>query len=399
MSLVSLRQVFVFRLFVLMSVLLILRTGSGKTAAYLIPILNTLMGKAKRWCAPRPCPTDEEYTPVKAEPLVLVIVPTRELAVQIFNEARKFAYRSMLRPCVVYGGPAVGEQSYLLGKGCDILIGTPGRLRDFINRPNILTLARLKYTVIDEADEMLQESWADQLDPILQGGEQDEGNIKYCLFSATFPKEARMVAREYLSEQHVRIRVGRAGSTTSNIMQKIIQVDRNDRRRLLIELLTEFPGVRTIIFVNAVQEVDNLDDFLFNQGLPVTSTHSGRSQKEREAALRAFRSGKEPILVASGVAGRGIDVRNVAHVINYDLPTLDHGGIEDYTHRIGKQPLLYYSSALTNRQAELDELVTVASRRPSSRSVMRSLGAFSRVLSSRPTRRFQTSSKNISRKA
>lgn len=208
-----------------------------------------------------------------------------------------------------------------------------------------------------------------------------------------------MVAQEYLSEQHVRIRVGRAGSTTSNIMQKIIRVDRNDRRRMLIDLLTEFPGVRTIIFVNAVQEVDNLDDFLFNQGLPVTSTHSGRSQKEREAALRAFRSGKEPILVASGVAGRGIDVRNVAHVINYDLPTIDHGGIEDYTHRIGKSLLVYYLSPLIYQQAELDALATVVSQPPSSRSVMRSLAASSRVLSSRPTRRFQTSSITILRKA
>lgn len=313
-------------------------TGSGKTAAYLIPIMSMLMGKAKRWCAPRPPPTEEvvlEVNSVKAEPLVLIIVPTRELAVQIFNEARKFAYRSMFRPCVVYGGAPIKEQIEILAKGCDVLIGTPGRLKDFVNRPHILTLARLKYTIIDEADEMLGDDWSEELDPILRGGEQDEGNVKFCLFSATFPKAARDLAREYLSEQHVRIRVGRAGSTTSAIMQNIIQVDRNDRRKVLMEVLADLPGVRTMIFANSLQEVDNLDDFLFNSGLPVTSIHRDRSQREREAAIRAFRAGNAPIIVTTAVMARGIDVKNVQHVINYDLPSLDYGGIEEYTHRIG----------------------------------------------------------------
>lgn len=273
---------------------------------------------------------------VKAEPLVLVVVPTRELAVQIFNEARKFAYRSMFRPCVVYGGASIREQIEILGRGCDILIGTPGRLKDFVNRPHLLTLARLKYTVIDEADEMLGDDWSEELDPILRGGEQDEGNVKFCLFSATFPKAARDLAKEYLSEQHVRIRVGRAGSTTSNILQNIIEVDRNSRRGALMEFLAEVPGKRTMIFVNSLQEVDNLDDFLFNQGLPVTSIHRDRSQREREAAVRAFRAGNAPIIVTTAVMARGIDVKNVAHIINYDLPSLEHGGIEEYTHRIGK---------------------------------------------------------------
>lgn len=297
------------------------------------------MGKAKRWCAPRPRPTDEVImgmNSVKAEPLVLIVVPTRELAVQIFNEARKFAYRSMFRPCVVYGGASSREQMELLGRGCDILIGTPGRLKDFINRPHVLTLARLKYTVIDEADEMLQDDWNEELEPILNGGQQDEGNVKFCLFSATFPKAARDLAAEYLADQHVRIRVGRAGSTTSNILQTIVEVDRNDRRKSLMSLLAEVSGCRTIIFVNSIPEVDSLDDFLFNQGLPVTSIHRDRSQREREAAIRAFRAGNAPIIVTTAVMARGIDVKNVHHVINYDLPSLEWGGIEEYTHRIGK---------------------------------------------------------------
>lgn len=165
--------------------------------------------------------------------------------------------------------------------------------------------------------------------------EQDEGNIKYGLFSATFPKAARELAKENLSAAHVRFRVGRAGSTTVNIRQTIIQAEREEKRDILLGLLNQMTGVRTIIFANSRREVDNLDDFLYNIGLPVTSIHADRTQKEREAALRSFRSGNAPILIATGVTARGIDVRNVKHVINYDLPSIEHGGIEEYTHRIG----------------------------------------------------------------
>lgn len=155
--------------------------GSGKTAAYLIPILSKLMGKAKKLAAPRPNPNTfvEGVDQVRAEPLVLVIAPTRELAVQIFNEARKFCYRTMLRPCVVYGGLPVREQIGLLNRGCDILVGTPGRLVDFISRPNVLTLRRLKYIVIDEADEMLEANWEDELRQILTGGGKPSTRSSY----------------------------------------------------------------------------------------------------------------------------------------------------------------------------------------------------------------------------
>jgi len=147
--------------------------GSGKTGAYLIPILNKLMGKAKKLAAPRPNPATAQEgvdSRVRAEPLVVIVCPTRELAVQIFNEARKFCYRSMLRPCVVYGGSTLRDQEMQLQKGCDVLIGTPGRLVDFINKPHILTLRRVRYMVIDEADEMLAEDWKAELMQIMSGG-------------------------------------------------------------------------------------------------------------------------------------------------------------------------------------------------------------------------------------
>lgn len=152
--------------------------GSGKTAAFLIPILSKLMGKAKKLAAPRPNPATYVHgvTPaVRAEPLVLIVCPSRELATQIFNEARKFCYRSMLRPAVVYGGGPIAEQIASLSKGCDLLIGTPGRLGDFINRPHILTLKRLKYMVIDEADEMLHSDWETELKHIMSGGGKKPG--------------------------------------------------------------------------------------------------------------------------------------------------------------------------------------------------------------------------------
>lgn len=130
------------------------------------------MGKAKKLAAPRPNPATfrDGLDEVTAEPLVLIIAPTRELAVQIFNETRKFCYRTMLRPAVVYGGVPVAEQIHLLNRGCDVLIGTPGRLISFINKPHVLTLRRLKYLIIDEADEMLDMSWQEDIQRIMLGG-------------------------------------------------------------------------------------------------------------------------------------------------------------------------------------------------------------------------------------
>lgn len=129
------------------------------------------MGKAKKICAPRPNPAmmaDGEF--VRAEPVILVVCPSRELATQIFDEARRFCYRSMFRPCVIYGGGPRMEQVEQLRKGCDVLIGTPGRLCDFIASPHILTLKRLKYIIIDEADEMLNSDWSEELQKIMSGG-------------------------------------------------------------------------------------------------------------------------------------------------------------------------------------------------------------------------------------
>jgi ATP-dependent RNA helicase DDX3X len=156
------------------------------------------------------------------------------------------------------------------------------------------------------------------------------------MFSATFPKMARDLAKEHLHHDHVRVRVGRAGSSHVNIKQDIVFVDPSQKRQALIDLLMSCPPARTIIFVNSKRAADEVDDFLYNNGMPCTSIHSGRTQREREDSLRAFRTGKAPILIATGVSARGLDIHNVMHVINYDLPSPQYGGIEEYTHRIGK---------------------------------------------------------------
>lgn len=151
--------------------ILILELGSGKTAAYLVPIINHLMGKAKKLAAPRPHPDEVvRGARIRAEPLVVIIAPARELAIQIFWEACKFCYRSMLRPCAVYGGGPLRDQIANLGYGCDILIGSPGRLIDLMGRGDVLSLRRVKYMVIDEADEMLHTDWEDQFNKILNSG-------------------------------------------------------------------------------------------------------------------------------------------------------------------------------------------------------------------------------------
>ncbi|KAJ4388357.1 hypothetical protein N0V85_007637 [Neurospora sp. IMI 360204] len=347
-------------------VIAIAQTGSGKTAAYLIPIINKLMGKAKKLAAPRPNPATYQPgidPPCRAEPLVVVVCPSRELAVQIFNEARKFCYRSMLRPCVLYGGGPMREQMEQIAKGCDILVASPGRLIDFMDRPEILSLRRVRYMVIDEADEMLDADWKDDLDQILSGGDQEEGNIKYMLFSATFPKAARDLAKTHLADNHVRLRVGRAGSTHGNIKQDIVWVEPYLKKQACLDLLNTVPPGRTIIFVNSKRAADELDDFLFNKGVPCVSMHGERTQREREAAMRAFRAGRSPVLITTAVTARGIDVRNVLHVINFDLPSAMYGGIEEYTHRIGRTGRIGHRGLATSFYTERDEdLASVLTR-------------------------------------
>jgi ATP-dependent RNA helicase DDX3X len=168
------------------------------------------------------------------------------------------------------------------------------------------------------------------------------------MFSATFPAEYRHIAKKYMAEDFLRIKAGRCGSTHANIKQKVMWVDGNRKNEALYDVLFAHPPGRTIIFCNAKALVDRIDDFLYNSDLPSVALHSGRTQNEREDAIAGFRDGKIPIIVTTGVAARGIDVPHILHVINYDLPSTAHGGIDEYIHRIGRTGRLGHMGLATS---------------------------------------------------
>uniref|UniRef100_A0A3Q1C672 RNA helicase n=1 Tax=Amphiprion ocellaris TaxID=80972 RepID=A0A3Q1C672_AMPOC len=268
----------------------------------------------------------------KQYPISLVLAPTRELALQIYDEARKFAYRSRVRPCVVYGGADIGQQIRDLERGCHLLVATPGRLVDMMERGKI-GLDYCNYLVLDEADRMLDMGFEPQIRRIVEQDTMPPKGIRQTMmFSATFPKEIQILARDFLDD-YIFLAVGRVGSTSENITQKVVWVEETDKRSFLLDLLNATgKDSLTLVFVETKKGADALEDFLYHEGYACTSIHGDRSQRDREEALHQFRSGRCPILVATAVAARGLDISNVKHVINFDLPS----DIEEYVHRIGR---------------------------------------------------------------
>ena len=306
------------------------QTGSGKTGGFLFPILSQAYIHGPSSNAP-PQAGGMGFRSRKALPTSLILAPTRELVSQIYDEARKFAYRSWVRPAVVYGGADIGQQLRQVERGCDLLVATPGRLCDLMERGRI-SLANIKYLVLDEADRMLDMGFEPQIRRIVGTEDMPGVNERQTLmFSATFPREIQMLARDFLKD-YVFLSVGRVGSTSENITQTIEYVEDIDKRSVLLDILNYHGTGLTLIFVETKRMADSLSDFLINQRFPATSIHGDRTQRERERALDMFRTGKFPILVATAVAARGLDIPNVTHVVNYDLPT----DIDDYVHRIGR---------------------------------------------------------------
>lgn len=308
------------------------QTGSGKTGGFLFPILSQAYQNGPS-TAPAQAPGQFSYgRQRKAYPTSLILAPTRELVSQIFEEARKFAYRSWVRPCVVYGGADIGSQLRQIERGCDLLVATPGRLVDLIERGRI-SLMNIKYLILDEADRMLDMGFEPQIRRIVEGEDMPRVDERQTLmFSATFPRDIQMLARDFLKD-YIFLSVGRVGSTSENITQRVEYVEDHDKRSVLLDILhTHGTTGLTLIFVETKRMADTLSDFLLNQRFPATAIHGDRTQRERERALDMFRSGRCPILVATAVAARGLDIPNVTHVVNYDLPT----DIDDYVHRIGR---------------------------------------------------------------
>lgn len=307
------------------------QTGSGKTAAFCFPIISGIMtGGQVVQRPPRGART--------VYPLALILSPTRELSSQIHEEARKFAYQTGVRVVVAYGGAPINQQLRELERGVDILVATPGRLVDLLERARV-SLQMIRYLALDEADRMLDMGFEPQIRKIVEQMDMPPRGVRQTmLFSATFPKEIQRMASDFLSN-YVFLAVGRVGSSTDLIVQRVEYVLDSDKRSHLMDLLhaQRADGAHgkqslTLVFVETKKGADSLEHWLCMNGFPATTIHGDRTQQEREYALRSFKSGNTPILVATDVAARGLDIPHVAHVINFDLPN----DIDDYVHRIGR---------------------------------------------------------------
>jgi len=222
----------------------------------------------------------------------------------------------------------MANQARELERGCDVLVGTPGRLLDMIDRGKV-SLARVKFLVLDEADRMLDMGFEKDIRKIVEQRDCPRAR-QTMMFSATFPKDIRQLANDFLNDS-LFLKVGRVGSTVDSIKQVAKFVLPQNKNAEVIKDLRETPG-RTLVFAETKRDTDALARFLYSKGFDATGIHGDRCQREREAALRAFKSGKIRILVATDVAARGLDIDDVTHVINYDLPV----AIDSYVHRIGR---------------------------------------------------------------
>ncbi|XP_044482519.1 DEAD-box ATP-dependent RNA helicase 37-like isoform X2 [Mangifera indica] len=305
------------------------QTGSGKTAAFCFPIISGIM-KGQ----PPQRPLRGART---VYPLALILSPTRELSMQIHDEAKKFSYQTGVKVVVAYGGAPINQQLRELERGVDILVATPGRLVDLLERARV-SLQLIKYLALDEADRMLDMGFEPQIRKIVEQMDMPPPRVRQTmLFSATFPNEIQRLASDFLTN-YIFLAVGRVGSSTDLIVQRVEFVHESDKRSHLMDLLhaQRENGVHgkalTLVFVETKKGADALENWLYINGFPATSIHGDRSQQEREMALRSFKSGNTPILVATDVAARGLDIPHVTHVVNFDLPN----DIDDYVHRIGR---------------------------------------------------------------
>lgn len=302
------------------------QTGSGKTAAFVVPIIHSLLEN----------PKDLVKTGTSCEPHVIIISPTRELTSQIHQQVRKFALSSILKSELVYGGTSVMHQGNRVSAGCHILVATPGRLLDFIGRGRV-RLSSLRFFVLDEADRMLDMGFRPEIEKIVDHETMVSPEERQTLmFSATFPSEIQELAARFL-KNYLFLTVGIVGSACSDVEQNFYQASgQPEKRKLLKELIekqNEAGSIEgTLVFVEQKRHTDFIAAFLSENNFPTTSIHGDRLQREREEALSDFKRGKMSILVATAVAARGLDIKNVAHVINFDLPKT----IDEYVHRIGR---------------------------------------------------------------
>ncbi len=289
------------------------QTGTGKTAAFGLPLVQILGGIGRK--------------PAPGTVAGLVLAPTRELATQISDTLRSYTRGAHLKVALVVGGASMGRQIETLKRGVDILVATPGRLLDLIDR-RAVTLGQTKFLVLDEADQMLDLGFIHALRriaPLLSPERQT------MLFSATMPKQMEDLAQAFLTDP-VRIEVARPGKAADKIEQSVYFVAQNDKLTLLARLLGRHRDTRTLVFARTKHGAERLMKQLVSAGFDAGSIHGNKSQGQRNRAIEGLRSGEIRVLVATDVAARGIDIDGIGHVYNFDLPNVP----ENYVHRIGR---------------------------------------------------------------
>ncbi|SRR5579883_1443558 len=291
----------------------IAQTGTGKTAAFMLPLIDSLL------CSPSP--------KQKERPRVLVLTPTRELAVQVHEATVSFAQGSGLRAVVVFGGVSQKQQERDIHRGCDILVATPGRLNDLLQQ-RVLSVSSVEFLVLDEADRMLDMGFLPQIKRITAHVPRDRQTL---MFSATLSHDIEELARR-LTNDPTLIEVGGRRKPAEGITQKVYSVMRLKKPELLLKLLTEMERGSTLIFTRTKHDADRVAHVLAHAGISVTKLHSDLTQSERTRALADFKTGKFDTLVATDVASRGLDIEDISHVINYEPPMSP----DDYVHRVGR---------------------------------------------------------------
>src|SRR3954471_24011570 len=285
------------------------QTGTGKTAAFSLPLLQLI---------------DEE----KKYPQALVVCPTRELCLQIVNEIELFKKHIRgIHVIAVYGGTSIGTQIRDLKRGVQIVVATPGRLIDLIERKAI-NLEQIEYVVLDEADEMLNMGFQDDIEFILQNTPKRESTW---LFSATMPPEIRRVSKKYMKEP-VEITVGKLNTGNKNIDHQYYITSAQHRFEALKRLIDFNPGIYGIIFTRTKVDAQTIAEKLTREGYDIDALHGDLTQQQRDKVMGDFREKTLQLLIATDVAARGIDVKDITHVINYELPD----DVEVYTHRSGR---------------------------------------------------------------
>ena len=288
------------------------QTGSGKTAAFVLPVLDQLIKKKHK-----------KRTPLRS----LIIVPTRELALQITEGIRLYGRYTRLSVHPIFGGVDINKQTRVLRRGLDIAVATPGRLLDHMNRGNV-DLTHIEIVVLDEADRMLDMGFIHDIRRIISETPKQRQTL---FFSATMPQKVEKLAESILREPEV-VQVGKRRNPADTVVQSFCAVKQTDKIDLLMHVLKHEPVEKAIVFLRTKYRADRINRRLKLKGFASTVIHSNRSQHQRQKALEGLQKGKFQILVATNIASRGIDLDGVSHVINFDTPEQ----AENYIHRIGR---------------------------------------------------------------